>query len=772
MVTAPLTQAKEKTVKQVYPISNTMYLVQETLQSAPVPQITAVNHIVIIDCSGSMSGELSQIRQQLKNKLPKLLNEQDTVSIIWFSGKGQFGTLIEAEPVATLADLQCVNKAIDRWLKPIGLTGFKEPLQEAQALTKRVAQKTGNPIFNLFFMSDGCDNQWRRSDILSAIESLSVASATFVEYGYYADRNLLSAMAEKAGGTLIFSDGFDTYAPSFEAAISKKVSGAPRKELAIAGDVVGGFVFALDDGDIVASTVQDGKASIPGHLEDVYYLSPTKPTGSMMTVIEAPLYAALSLFATRMRPDVIYPILRALGDVKFIDDFAGCFGKQKYTEFMESSKLAAFGTGRYTKGCDPTRVPNEDAFTVLDLLDLLTDDDRVLLDHPAFKYNRIGRKRIDANETLTEAEITDIQECANGLGDDPSKLAELQAKLTAAISKKALKFVPDANPDGYSIASLTYHEERPNISFLVKRTGTVELPWFQNTSLYPTLPQPFPTFVYRNYALVKDGMVNIEVLPAKLCTSTLDALLDVINSGRLSITAVDHDGRIDDGIILLNLRELPLVNRTMVKSASAKTLFEKEYSLTLARAAQKVYGTFKKERFTRSSKSFSVLYGDNAAAWLKEQGITDYSGFSPKSVQAESTDFYLGKELKVSLKGLSSLPSVKDVKAQMDKGKLNAGAKLMQPYVQEVEDFLASTIYKSASNQDNLFETWLDGKTKQATADVRKLLFELARIKFAIIVGQVWFNEFASLDENTLTVTVDGQSVDGKVEMREVEIKI
>ena len=756
-------------MKQIYPISNTMYLVQETLQSAPVPTITAVNHIVIIDCSGSMSGELSQIRQQLKNKLPKLLNEQDTVSIIWFSGKGQFGTLIEAEPVATLADLQGVNKAIDRWLKPIGLTGFKEPLQEAQALTKRVAQKTGSHIFNLFFMSDGCDNQWRRSDILSTIEALSVASATFVEYGYYADRNLLSAMAEKAGGTLIFSDGFDTYAPSFEAAISKKVSGAPRKELTVAGDVIGGFVFALDDGDIMASTVQDGKASIPGHLEDVYYLSPTKPTGPMMTDYAAPLYAALSLFATRMRPDVIYPILRALGDVKFIDDFAGCFGKQKYTEFMEASKLSAFGTGRYTKGCDPTRVPNEDAFTVLDLLDLLTDDDRVLLDHPAFKYNRIGRKRIDANETLTEAEITDIQECANGLGDDPGKLAELQAKLTAATGKKALKFVPDANPDGYSIASLTYHEERPNISFLVKRTGTVELPWFQNTSLYPTLPQPFPTFVYRNYALVKDGMVNIEVLPIRPSAATRQALYDAHAFGKVPsefITVPDND------TLLLNLKALPLVNRTMVKAASAKTLFEKEYSLTLARAAQKVYGTFKKERFTRSSKSFSVLYGDNAAAWLKEQGITDYSGFSPKSVQAESTDFYLGKELKVSLKGLSSLPSVKDVKAQMDKGKLTVSAKLMQPYVQEVEDFLASTIYKSASNQDNLFETWLDGKTKQATADVRKLLFELARIKFAIIVGQVWFNEFASLDENTLTVTVDGQSVDGKVEIREVEIKI
>ena len=46
---------------------------------------------------------------------------------------------------------------------------------------------------------------------------------------------------------------------------------------------------------------------------------------------------------------------------------------------------------------------------------------------------------------------------------------------------------------------------------------------------------------------------------------------------------------------------------------------------------------------------------------MPSSGITD-GGFNLKSVQAPSTDFYLGKELKASLKGLSKLPSLKELK--------------------------------------------------------------------------------------------------------------
>ena len=147
-------------------------------------------------------------------------------------------------------------------------------------------------------------------------------------------------------------------------------------------------------------------------------------------------------------------------------------------------------------------------------------------------------------------------------------------------------------------------------------------------------------------------------------------------------------------------------------------------------------------------------------------------GFSPKSVAAESTDFYMGKELHVSLKGLSSLPSLKEVKDKMAKGKVNPAGALMVPYVEEVEGFLASDIYKKAADQTRVFEAWLDGQQKAATSKVRGLLFDLAQVKFSISIGQIWPSEFNSLDENSLTITTDGVTIEGKLEMREVQVHI
>ena len=47
-------------------------------ETATVESVT--NHILVIDCSGSMYYDLPKIRQQLKNKLPSMVKESDTVS--------------------------------------------------------------------------------------------------------------------------------------------------------------------------------------------------------------------------------------------------------------------------------------------------------------------------------------------------------------------------------------------------------------------------------------------------------------------------------------------------------------------------------------------------------------------------------------------------------------------------------------------------------------------------------------------------------------------
>jgi len=777
-----------------YKVSANLYLVQsEVPKSGPPPKQVEVptNHIVVLDCSGSMYSELPKIREQLKKRLPKLLKEKDTISLVWFSGRGEFGTLLEAEPVATLADLKDVNAAIDRWVKSIGLTGFKEPLEEVSRLIDRVGKKTKGSVFSLCFMSDGCDNQWSRAEILKTVEKAAggLASATFVEYGYYADRPLLTAMAEKAGGQLIFAEDFDRYAPTFEAVMQRKVSGAPRVEVKIPGDPIRGFAWAMSEGELTTYGVEGGAIHVPEDTSTIYYLSPSQ-VGTKTDAYEVgAAYAALSLFSVRMAPDVVLPLLKLTGDVAFIDQFGGLFGKQKYSEFMDGVKAAAFDEKlRLTKGYDPTKIPADDAFTVLDLLRVLASDEenRLLLDHKDFKYSRIGRGRVDASEVLTAEDQAEIAKLTTEMTQtrDLNKVKELMAKIaTVTVSKgPGLKFAAkDVKDTGYSISHLTFNEERPNCSILVRKEGTVDLSG--RLKEHSTVPVTFETFIFRNYAIIRDGLVNVEKLPVRLTGGTVRSLREM--GFPLSAVRNPSDETLEETVtrirkaanerevsFVIDLKALPVINRKMVQQVSAKVLFEKEYDLCKARAAQKVYNTYKKEHFPKTSKGFEETYGKESATWLKEQGFTDYSGFSPKSVQAESTDFYMGKELHVSLKGLSSLPSLKDVKEKMAKGKVNTAGALMVPYVEEVEGFLASEVYKKAADQAKVFEAWLDGQQKAATRTVRGLLFDLAQVKFAIVVGQTWPVEFKSIEENSLKITVDGVEIEGKIEAKETQIKI
>ena len=770
-----------------YHISENLYLVGQTLpasKKAKPAKPPPLNHVFIIDCSGSMYSDLPHIRQQVKQKLPKMMGKDDTLSIIWFSGRGQFGTLLEGEPLASLADLAEVNKAVDRWLRPVCLTGFKEPLEEAVRLVGRVKKSNPKGLFNLLFLSDGWDNQWNRGEIFKALTKAAevVASTTIVEYGYYADRQMLASMATKAGGAHIFAEDFPRYDPQVEAFIRRQPS-ATRVEVSISGDPIEGLVFALGDEEIVSYEPDAGTVAVPERTQQVWYLSPTQvgtlagnfdaTEATSISALEAS-YAALSLLSLRMKPDLVYPILKALGDVRFIKEFGGCFGKQKYSAFMEATKRAAFdATLRLADGYDPDAVPADDAFTIIDLLDILSQDSKntLLLDHPEFKYSRVSRARVDASEKLTAEEEAEVTELGQKIGStkDAKKLKEYQERLAELLAKKqtALKFKADKTDAGYPITNLTWNESRPNVSIQTKLTGTVDISErLTDEAKKAGVPVEFPTFIFRNYTIIKDGLVNVEKLPVKITKETLSKL-KACPSEAMPV-------RDKDGTVIFDLTVLPVINRNMVKEVSAEDLFRKEWALQQSKAEQKVYNSVRKELAPKTSKGFKEQYGAEVADWLKEQGFTDYSGFSPKQVQAEASDFYMAKELKVKLKGFASLPSLKDVRTKVASGKaLTSGAALMGPHVKTVDAFLASDGYKKAKDQTKVLEAWMESQAEGVREDTRKLILELAKIKFAITVGQVWFKEFASLEENSLDLDLGaGKPVSCTVEQKEVEVKI
>ncbi len=777
-------------------VNENLFIVQQVInKSAPAkPVEVPTNHVVVIDCSGSMHGELPKIREQLKARLPKLLSEKDTLSIVWFSGKGEFGVLVEAEPVATLKDLQGVNKAIDRWLKSVGLTGFKEPLLEVADLIVRVGKKRPGSVFSLFFMSDGFDNVWPRPDVLKAVEKAAggLAAATFIEYGYYSDRPLLTKMAEICGGNLIFAEDFDKYEPAFNAAMQKRPTGAPKVEVKVQGDPLEQFVWASDGHDLTTYGVEAGTARVPQDTSTIFWLSatavgkvdsilPDMASNEVTRVVDKAFetaYAAVSLFSVRMKPKVVLPILKALGDVQLVEAFGGLFGKQSYSTFMDEAKAASFDPKlRYLKGYDPKRIPRDDAFTVLELLDLLaaSEGNRVLLEHGKFSYSKISRGRLDSSENLTADELDAIQTLTARIASerDVKKIKEIQAEIAAIVDSKkpALKFELDAKEAaaGYPLHSLTFNEEKPNASVLVRKAGTVDVSSRLPDALKGRIPGVFPTFVFRNYAMVKDGLVNVKILPVALSAETISAINARMKDGSAPAGLVETGA---DGVTLLNLGIIPTINQNMVGDVKAEDFMLRQWELMKAQADQKVYNALHKEHIPGVKvKGYAELYGEDGAAWLKEQGFSEHNGFSPKSVQAESKDVYKAREMSVALKGYSKLPSMKELDAMIAKGKVNPPGELMLPARRAFEEFMAGPAYVKAAAKEKVLEAWLDGNMKDARKRTRKLIYEIARTTFAIIVGQTWFAN-KTLDNTEFTIDVDGKTVQGAVKINEVEVPI
>jgi hypothetical protein len=794
-----------------FKVTDSLYLVAHSITKGAPATAKAVevptDHIMVIDCSGSMSWELPKIREQVKKKIPKMLKETDTLSVVWFSGRGQCGVLLEAEPVATLADLKTVENAVDRWLKPVGMTGFKEPLVKVAELGAKLAKKNPNSARHFFFMSDGCDNQWSRGEILKAIEDAAgaVTSCTVVEYGGYSDRALLAAMAEKGGGSFIFAEDFDRYAPVVEAAMTRKTTSTKRIEVPIKGDPIGGFAYALTGGDLNTFSASDGKIAVPEDTREVYYLSPTLigtagdikaipyATKAVVDDMIGATYGAISLMAVRMKPDVVFPLLALTGDVTLIEQFSTCFGKQKYSDFMDLSKQAAFDSKlRLVKGYNPKLVPREDAFTVLDVLNLLQQDDeaRILMHDPEFKYKRIGSERLDATDQLTDEEQAQVAVLREAMGKtkDAKKLKEITDQISVIVDKPdALNFVRIKNPDGYSIDSLVFNEDRPNVSFRVTYKGTVDISKRKaalKEEWKDKLPDIFPSQEIRAYTAVKDGFINLEVLPCSMSNGTFEKLkAEGVVSG-------DFQKR-----VVLELRKLPVINRKMVKSLSAQTFFEQGYELTRARAAQKVYKKYAEELLPKEALAdFVTKYGVDAAKWLDEQGFGFHGYAPPHTTSAPKTDEYKSKLLKVSLKGLSSLPKVAEVRGKIMKTgsnkdfaesadfgkfeswipnpKLNAPSALMKVAVEDVEKFLVSDAYTKAKAKAAVLKAWLEGQKKDSIEKCRGLIFDISQATFCTVVGQVWFKEWDSLDKNEMTITVDGTAVACKVEMIEETIKI
>jgi len=731
------------------------------------------NFMVVIDTSGSMSNELPMIRKQLKNKLPNLLKEGDTITIIWFSGRNEAGILKEEVEIKNLTSLQALNDSIDKWLKPVGLTAFAKPLKLVKESVDRIRANRPNTVFALLFMSDGYNNDCSWSDVKTNLMTLQddIVSSTFIEYGHYADSEKLSEMAELMGGEKISTASFDEYDVLFDGKITQTYSSAKKISVQSpvnVNDLVFDFAFTVNDAnEIIAFTINNGEVLCWDNVEKLYFFSKSQLGSSMsfdgtdQNELSRVLYSAIYLLTDRTQNTEVELIYSVLGDKYTFDIFVNSFGKQKLNNYKNLIKECVVDEKkRFLSGRVGNLVLDEHAYCMLDLINDLTEfDDNVFYpSHEDFNYKRIGQKKVAKQVEVITDEIKAKLANATTVEELSSVVKELE---NSSIEGGPLKFVYSDPTKGCSLTNLVWNGSRANLSVTVRNDGYVVLPKNKFNI------EKVDTFQYRNYTLIKDGILNVSKLPVKLNPVTLSKL-----NGKVTIENVD-----ENGIMTINFSNIPVINRSMVKDISAKRLGELEYELIRLQANKKVYDYYDKLLFPRQSEGLITKYGKDGEEFLKGLGITDYNGFSPKTELVESTDFYYAVTLDTKISGYSSLPKVSDVEVKLlkdDNAVLKPTELLLAGAIKDYLNQINSDMYKSQDDttKDKMISNWLKASRDKFNTKRKEVMQEIAKIKFSLILSKKWFKEFKNFDANALDIDLDGKSINVKFVMEEEMVKI
>lgn len=461
-----------------------------------------VHRIFAIDCSGSMCGSLKDIRTQLKNKIPTSIRPQDFMTLIWFSGRSEFGTIFEHISISDLNDLNKINTAIDRYLKTVGSTGFVQPIRLAKELATKYPEKS-----QVFFLSDGGENCFSRQECEEAFADMKDIPLVVVEYQYYCDRDFLKRLAEIANGVSIFNEEFKDYDDSFGVFMKNSVNTFQSLQTEQT-------VIYMENNNLVIKNPVNGSIRVPSSIDMVWKVDqntlfsfPTNDRDKMDPFVRL-VYIAM-LYAIQTKQSVIMNhCMSVLGDIYVAKRYSVCFSKQDYSRLSEHIRNCILNPEQYAflDGVDLSFQPKDDAFNVVQLLQVLQGDERTRFYpyHNSFAYSRISKEVKDETQFV-------------------------------------------ANRDLGTRINLVYNQSRANISLGCQIHGH---------NLIDD-DEIVPSTVFRNYTILKDGIKNVNTVPVSLSESVFNQLVE---EGLIRTEYKKNE------VYLLDITNLPVVNRRFVSS--------------------------------------------------------------------------------------------------------------------------------------------------------------------------------------------------------------
>jgi hypothetical protein len=708
-----------------------------------------VNHVFACDVSYSMYSDLPKMARQLKNRIPDIVRPQDTITIMVFSGKDECTVLKELVSIKDAKALKDLNTAIDRFFKPIGCTCFLDPIEQTNDLIKKNKEDLN---WSFIFLSDGGHNETPWSYVQTAMEKLGTFKnftfATIIEYGYRADSEKLSEMAETLGGNKIFADDFDTYEVQFERILKNQIV-QKRMKIDISevkSDMRYQFFVAVDPESKsinVYSSANQKEILVPENTKRLYFLSKIDYDGQFedcesYEAIASMVYA----LADRLKYDASEGLLNLLGDKKLYEAYVNAYGKQRLMSFQNLLTDCIFNSdSKFQNGKldENTKKSSGNGYCVLDFLeDMMGDDNYMCLTHEDFNYNRIGVK------SVIKQELTDTQKQALAKAKTAHQVQKVQDEIKMGGMVVNYK---DRNA-GYAVKNLTWNEDRANVSVLISIPITVKLP---NNEFGLN---EIDTFMWRNYAIIKDGILNVSKIPCYISKKTATKFK------KRGIIPSDYDGGDTLTPVTIDISGLPLVNRKRVKGVSFADLAAKSVELLTNKFDLKYLGYLKKKYNTDEIgdvKSMFADYSIEEVNYLKSLGFSD-NGFSPKTELDKSGDYYMATALKATVKSFSSIPKIEDIDKKEKAGKsLTPSEQFFKSRIEFIDKLVGD-------NEDSIKNKFNEiNKSKKALTDM------IAISKFGIIVSHGWFKDKANYEDSTEEITLGSIKTQLTLEYKEVK---
>ncbi|MFX1264590.1 MAG: hypothetical protein ACFFH0_04385 [Promethearchaeota archaeon] len=682
----------------------------EFVPQTSIEAANARNWIFVLDFSGSMGWTLHPLCENVMDEIRKV-PQGDRVTVAWFSGIGYNGFIVKGCEITGEKSYTFIEKAIEVNLYTRNTTCFSEILAELRQVVTDLTPFSDT--FNLLFFTDGCpvvpDTRKEVAAVEQAIKAVApkLAAVLFIGYGNYYNRPLLLDMTKWAGGAFVHSRNLDATQDQIVSFMEHGIISSGRVEVTVGDDAE--LAFAVSGDQIVTLDIDaDFVVSVPSG--SVVWTISRQPAVGAPVVNDARYAAAAALTRVGRLGDAM-EILGELGDKHLIDRLNAAYTLDDIGE-AEAEIVAAVTdeSKRFVGGYAANYVPDPAAFCLLDAIDALVGDHSAKF-YPQDKrwdYKRIGPKM------------------------------EKESKYP--------KFRPDN--DGCFFNTLVWNKEMLNLSVQARTNGSIILP--EKGAAKRRLPGVFSTYKWNNYTLVKDGAVNVEILPASFSHETFDLLKD---NGM-----IDEDHYADDYVYAVDLTAVPVMNRAIAEGyRSGRAVAESVIRTHTLKARLKVLRWYLSELVGEKAPEVAG-YTVEQAAFLLSKGIDKNGAYSPPVEKIEPVDFYMAKTFEVKVVGLSSLPKVEDVlKRRKDKkGQTTAGALMLK----------AVEYYESHSLADGERQPWLEETIADTWADLRAAYADIARAKFAVLLGKSWFED---VERDNPTIDVGGYEVTFDVGEREIK---